>query len=145
MKHAAHCNHCRHQLVLDAADDCPTLRIEHWLKIVVCHRCGDYAEKRRSLLESIQAICNAVGLATEHMREAARDKARQSLNGLTQRFVVMLCKRWQTTNDWGDEMVSLLLAEPLRATMALRAHEKQHRLARERADAEVRERLRKGE
>lgn len=144
-KIAAQCNHCRRNLLLQAGADCPRLRIDLWLKIVVCNRCGDYLEKRRTIIESSQAICTSVGLAPKSAYEAARERAREPLIKLTQSFCHLLSKRWDTINDWSEEIVGMLLAQPMGATAALKAHERSHRRARETADAEVKQRLERGD
>lgn len=144
-KIATKCTHCARSILLQPGPDCPPLRVALWLKIIVCNRCGEYLEKRRKLTEAIQGICTTVGLSPPSAMAAAAGKARDALSRLTQAYVTLLSKRWTTINDWSDEMVSLLLSSPLAATAALKAHEREHRKARERADAEARERIERGE
>lgn len=137
-KIASHCTRCNAPVVLTVGDDCPHLRIEQWIKIITCNRCGQYLSLRRGLLEAIQWQCNK--LATCEGDETRISNIRCKLEALTRRFVDMLCKRWTTTNDWHPEILDMLMSNPSKATIALTVHENAHRRAREQADAEAKQR-----
>ena len=141
MKLASECKACGKHVVLECDDQCPKLNLEKWLPIIVCNRCGDYMERRRLITERIQTACNQVIItATLKNKSEPMAKLRENLIQLTQSFCQLLCRRWQTTNDWSDEMVDIIMESPDKASLALRAHEGLHRRAREKADSEQKER-----
>jgi hypothetical protein len=142
----AKCTKCGRGLSLECDPDCPPIRIELWLKIVVCNRCGEYLEKRRAILDSTQAICNGISqlIGTKAHGDACA-KSADALTKLTQSFVALLVRRWNTRNDWDLEMVNMITSHPSSAMKSLVAHERSHRMAREKADRDAAERLHAGE
>lgn len=138
IKIAARCTKCGKDLVLSQHPDCPPLRVEMWLKIIVCNRCGAYLEALRKIDDAIAATCVQL-MRPDKAKEPAQMRAFVSgqLERLTRELDRILCKRWVTTSCWSHEFVELLMDKPDKTRMAVRMEESNHRRAREQADMEA--------
>lgn len=135
-KIAGQCNQCRRKLLLEVGAGCPPIRVEAWLKIVVCNRCGEYLEKYRRIDDAIAFVCNRWAMAGRN-RDAARAQIAGQLEALTRELVRVLTLRYDTTADWSMQFVEVLMECPDRSRIAVRLEEKSHRKARSEADRQM--------
>ena len=109
--------------------------IEHWLRIIVCNRCGGYLEAYRRVDDAIAYVCTQLCLAIGTRGENdIRAVVREKLNALTRELNRILVKRWNTVAPWTGEFVDLLMEKPDKSRIAVRFEEKFHKSAREQSD-----------
>ena len=138
IEHAAHCTKCKAPLVLKQDADCPPLRVQSWISIVVCNRCGKYLERLRSIDDAIAKVANKWAVASgSRDPSAARGECSGQLVKLTQSLMRLLTQRWDTTDNWSLELVDLLLEKPDKTRLAVRHLAREHQSAREAADREA--------
>lgn len=130
------CTRCQCALMLEVGAGCPPIRVEAWMRIVVCNRCGKYLERYRQLDDAIAFVCSRWSMAGKN-RDAARSQIFAQLEALTLSLVRLFCERWQTTAEWHPEFVDLLLDLPDRSRIAVRMEEATHKKARAEADRQI--------
>lgn len=121
---AYRCKFCGATGAAECDEQCPELKIEAWLPLLCCDRCGDYQEWLRTVLQRIAQWSRDWSLKSEKARTENRIETRRKLESFTQKLAAKMCDHYRVDYTWTDDFVGELLAHPEVSQTIVRAYER---------------------
>jgi hypothetical protein len=124
MNYAYKCKFCGANGVAVCDDECPPLKIEAWLPLLCCNRCGDYQSWFHQQLGRVAKWSRDWAQKTHKDREERRGDTFRKLESFTKKCAAVMCKHYRVDYTWSDDVVIELLAHPHQSIVVVKAFER---------------------
>ena len=123
MNFAYKCKFCGTTGVSECDDECPEIKIEAWLPLLCCNRCGAYQQWLRGKLMAIATWSRDWALRSPKSREETRGNEHRKTEKWTREVADVMCKHHRVEFTWSDDFVNELLAHPEVSQTIVRSYE----------------------
>jgi hypothetical protein len=123
------CHCCQRNGVATYDATCAPIRLERWVPLLVCNRCGDFHAGRRLMADGLWKTCYSLAVIMDtvpdaSVRSEAIRQARERLNVKTKMFAAHVCNFWRVMTMWEPDFTQILLEKPRQCEQVLKDYER---------------------
>lgn len=124
MNYPYHCKFCKKPGIVTCDDRFTDMfKIEKWLAMICCERCGKYMESKRSVQEAIRecaiSLVRIKQARAEQKNSEMMGKIREALDLLCLRFAEIVCDYFKVQTVFEPEFVQVVYDRPQNSMAAL--------------------------